>query len=254
MRTVFFLLTAAAVCLTGPSISADDQSTEKSAESARHDPTGTWVWETEVAGAFIESQLRLALDDDGKLTGEYSDQNVSLEISKGAFDGKTVTFSLEFDVDGNEVQADFSGTADGDSLKGLTKLTLNGEPIDLPIDARRRTSRRDVVGKWELSVETDNGEFFEPTVTLELRRGRLVGTYSDAAAGDHELSDVTLKNNVLTLVVEGEAPDGARFRAEFRGKPRGNRLEGKADVVINDNELTAAVTGRRVATKDDSES
>ena len=111
MKTVY-LLTAALLLGTLSSSVAEEKAAKKS-KPGKHNPSGTWVWNSEVDGNYIESQLKLALRRK-KLTGEYSDQNVSLEIENAEFDGKTVTFTLEFDVDGTEVKAAFTGVAQGD--------------------------------------------------------------------------------------------------------------------------------------------
>lgn len=242
MKPAYLLIAA---LLVGTVSSSVAEETAKKKKPGKHNPSGTWVWESEVDGAYIESQLKLALRGK-KLTGEYSDQNVSLELENAAFDGETVTFTLEFDVDGTEVKADFSGVASGDKLKGLTKLNINGAELEMPVDAERRTGRRDVVGKWNFKVETSEGELFEPTVVLKLEKGRLVGTHEGDVAGSHDLQDVVLKDNQLSWTVEGSASDGSSFTAKFTGKPRGDRIRGKADVVVNGAEISAKVRGQRV--------
>jgi opacity protein-like surface antigen len=243
-----YLLTAALLVATISSAVADDAAAPKKPKPGKHNPSGTFVWESDVGGSYISSQLKLALRGK-KLTGEYSDDNVSLEIENGAFDGKTLSFTLEFDVDGTEVKADVTGVVDGDSLKGTTKLNLNGETFDLPIDAKRKTSRRDVVGEWKLTVETEAGEAFEPTVTIAMEKGKLKGTYDEAVAGQHELTDLDVKDNKLTFTIGGDASDGTPFTAKFSGKPRGDRIHGKADVVIGEAEMTATIRGKRTVDK-----
>jgi len=242
-----YLLTAALLVATASCSIADDTAAPAK-KSGKHNPSGTFVWESDVGGNYISHQLKLTLR--GKnLTGEYSDDNVSLDIENGAFDGKTLSFTLEFDVDGTEVKADISAVVEGDTLKGTSKVNLNGEEFDLPIDAKRKTSRRDVVGKWQLTVETDAGEAFEPTVTIVMEKGKLSGTYDEVVAGEHDLTELTLKDNKLSFTIGGEATDGTPFTAKFTGKPRGDRIRGKADVVIGETELTAKVRGKRTVEK-----
>lgn len=246
-----YLLTAALLVGTLSTAAADEQAKKKK-KAGNHNPSGTWVWESDVEGTYIESQLKLSLRKK-KLTGEYSDQNVSLEIENGAFDGKTVSFTLEFDVDGTEVKADFSAVAEGDKLTGVSKLDINGNQFDMPVEAKRRTGRRDVVGKWKFVVETAEGEVFEPVVNLELKKGKLVGSYEGDAAGAHDLQEVKLKDNKLTFKIAGDAADGSSFTALFTGKPRGDRIRGKSEVTINGAELTAKVRGHRIIKEDKGE-
>ncbi len=243
-----YLLTAALLVATVSSVVADDTAAPKKKKAGKHNPSGTFVWESDVGGNYISHQLKLTLRGK-KLTGEYSDDNVSLDIENGAFDGKTLSFTLEFDVDGTEVKADISGVVEGDSLKGTSKVNLNGEEFDLPIGAKRKTGRRDIVGEWKLTVETDAGEAFEPTVTIAMEKGKLSGTYDDVVAGEHELKELALKDNKLTFTIGGDAADGTPFTAKFTGKPRGDRIRGKADVVIGEAELTAKVRGKRTVEK-----
>jgi len=246
MKSVY-LLTASLLLATLTAVTADDQAGKKKKKG--HYPGGTFVWETDIEGNLISSQLKLALHGKKKLTGEYSDDNVTLDIESPTFDGKTVTFTLAFDAGGIDVNAAFTGVVEGDSLKGTAKLDLGGQELELPVDATRQTGKRDVTGEWNLKVQTGEGEAFEPTVTLRLDKGKLVGKYEDDIAGSHDLTDLALKDNVLTFALGGEAQDGSVFKGTFRGKPRGDRLVGKAEVTINDLEMTAKVRGRRAMPK-----
>jgi hypothetical protein len=243
-----YLLSAALLIATVNSALADDEVAQKKRGNLKHNPSGTFVWESDVGGNYIESQLKLMLRGK-KLSGEYSDQNVALEIENGAFDGETFSFSLEFDADGVEVSADVSGVVTGDKMTGVTKINLNGETFDLPIEAKRKTGKRDVLGEWNLSIETDAGEAFQPTVTITLKKGKLIGVYDGAVAGEHDLKELALKDNTLTFTIGGEAGDGTSFSAKFHGKPRGDRIRGKADVVIGGAEMTAKIRGKRTVEK-----
>ena len=241
-----YLLTAALLVGALSSAAADEPAKKK--KPGKSNPSGTWTWESDVGGNYIASELKLSLH--GKqLTGEYSDDNVSLEIENGQYDGDAFSFTLEFDVDGTEVKAAVSGVAAGDKMTGNTKLSINGQEIELPIDAKRDTKRKDVVGTWKLKVETDAGEVFEPTVVLSLDKGKLAGIYEGQAAGKLDLQDVKLEKNKLSFTISGDAADGSTFSAKFTGKPRGNRIGGKSAVTINGSELTAKVRGHRVTEK-----
>ncbi len=248
MKTAYLLTVVLFVGTLSSALADDEVRKAPRKQPGKNNPSGTWVWNSDVDGNFIESQLTLLLQ--GKeLTGEYSDQNVSLDIENGQFDGKTFSFTLKFDVDGTQVKASVSGVVEGDKLTGMTKVSLNGVEIDLQVDAKRQTQRRDVVGTWNLKVETDAGEQFTPTVVLALEKGKLKGVYEGDAAGKHDLQDVTLKANKLTFAISGSAADGSTFSAKFTGRPRGNRIRGKSAVTINGVELSARVRGRRMVKK-----
>jgi len=239
-----YLLTAVLLASTLTTTLADDTAEKK--KKANHNPSGTWVWESEVAGTFLDNKLILNWRNK-ELTGEFSNDVADLEIENGKFDGETFSFTLEFDAEGTEVLVEFSGVADGDKMTGNSKVDLDGEELDLPVEAVRKTGKRDVLGEWNLSIELDSGEEFNPVVTLKLEKGKLTGTYADDIAGTHDLKDVSLKNNVLTFSIGGEAEgDGTPFSAKFRGKPRGDRIRGKAEVDIAGTELTAKIRGTRL--------
>lgn len=240
------LLTAALVIGTLSSAVADEPAKNK--KSGKSNPSGTWTWEADVGGNYIASELQLLLHGE-QLTGEYNNDIVSLEIENSRYDGKTFSFTLEFDVDGTEIKAAVSGVAAGDKMTGNAKLSINGQEMELPIDAKRDTKRRDVVGTWKLKVETDAGEAFEPIVIVSLEKGKLAGSYEGQAAGKHDLQDVKLEENKLSFTISGDAADGSPFSAKFTGKPRGNRIGGKSTVTINGSELTAKVRGHRVTKK-----
>ena len=239
-----YLLTAALLVSTLTTTVADDQAEKK--KKANHNPAGTWVWESEVGGTFLDNKLTIYWRNK-ELTGEFSNDVADLEIENGKFDGETFSFTLEFDAEGTEVLVEFSGVADGDKMTGTSKVDLGGEELDLPVAADRKTGKRDVLGDWNMTIELDSGEAFEPVVTLKLEKGKLAGTYADDIAGTHELKDVSLKNNVLTFSIGGEAEgDGTPFSAKFTGKPRGDRIRGKAEVEIAGTELAAKIRGKRI--------
>lgn len=241
-----YLLTAALLLGTLSSAVAEEEAAKKK-KPGKHNPSGTWVWESDVDGTYIQSQLKLSLRGK-KLTGEYSDDNVSLDLENAEFDGKTVTFTLEFDVDGTEVRADFSGVVEGDKITGTTLVDLNGNEFEMPVDGKRRTLRRDVVGEWKLKSEID-GQEMESTVTIKLEKGKLAGSYSSEVAGDHALQDVSLKSNKLSFTVAGETVDGTAFTGTFTGTPRGDRIRGNTEIEVDGAQMTAKVRGRRVIKK-----
>ena len=214
-------------------------------DAIENDPSGTWVWETEVDGETIESRLSVSLNGK-KLRGTYRDQNVTEKIKNAKFDGKTMTFDLEFEVDGTEVKASFKGAATGDKLTGKANLSLDGQENTIEIKGVRKTRTADVVGSWKLDVETGDGESFSPTVTLKTEKRELSGTYQGPVAGKHDLKEISLKDNVLAFTVAGVADsDGSAFEAKFEGIPRGNFIKAKADVTINGVETSAKISGKR---------
>ena len=68
-----YLLTAALLASTLTTTLADDTAEKK--KKANHNPSGTWVWESEVAGTFLDNKLILNWRNK-ELTGEFSGESV----------------------------------------------------------------------------------------------------------------------------------------------------------------------------------
>lgn len=75
---------------------------------------GTWNLVVESALGTTEQTLVVGSD----MTGAIDIDGASVEITNVATDGNNATFDVVFDIQGQELDAKFEGTIDGDSISG----------------------------------------------------------------------------------------------------------------------------------------
>ena len=101
------------------------------------DPTGTWKWSVERNGNTIESTLKLKLEG-SSLTGVYIGRgNTETPIEEGKFENNTVSFKVTREFNDNKFVIGYEGKVDGDSIKGTSKFTRDGETQSRDWEAKR---------------------------------------------------------------------------------------------------------------------
>ena len=91
------------------------------------DVTGKWALQvtTEAGGTTTPS---LTLKQDGeKLTGHYSSQALGEADITGTIKGQQIEFGFKADVQGFALQVKYTGTVEGDSMKGTLSLGELGD-------------------------------------------------------------------------------------------------------------------------------
>ena len=211
------------------------------------DPSGTWTWTSDVQGAQINSRLHLD-NDEGKVTGNYSNDDVDVDIENGKFDGRKVSFDFEIDYEGTAVMLSFEGTPRKDQIDGTLSIDAGDQSMELDWNAKRSTEKEDVVGAWELTIETPDGQTLTPTLNLELDDGKLAGRHDSQIGGDIDASDVSLTKNELAWTVETEF-NGNDIVLNFSGIPRGSKIAGTVEYDFAGQSGKIDFTGKRKAEK-----
>jgi hypothetical protein len=132
LRTIS-LLSMAALGLTltwGPSTAA--------AKATAADATGTWKWSTtRQNGDTVETVLKLKQDGE-KLTGTITGfQGNETEIKDGKIKDGAVSFSVVRERNGQTTTQKYTGTLEGDSLKGKVEFERGGETQSREFVAKR---------------------------------------------------------------------------------------------------------------------
>ena len=95
-------------------------------QAAKVDVTGKWVFAVET-GAGTGTPTMTFKQDGEKLTGHYSGQLGEAELT-GTVKGPDISFKFTVDVQGQTLNAVYTGTVDGkDSMKGKVDLVGLGE-------------------------------------------------------------------------------------------------------------------------------
>jgi hypothetical protein len=100
------------------------------------DPTGTWKWTVERNGQTFESSVKLKLEG-SSLTGVYIGRQSETPIEDGKFEDNTVSFKVTREFGGNKNVFTYEGKLSGDTIKGTTKFTLEGEARTRDWEAKR---------------------------------------------------------------------------------------------------------------------
>jgi hypothetical protein len=108
------------------------------ARAADKGATGTWTWTVNRNGQDFTTTLKLKADGE-KLTGTVKGTQGNETAIK---DGKVtkegaVSFTVERERNGTTFVIKYAGKLEGDSIKGKTEMTRNGEPVSRDWEAKR---------------------------------------------------------------------------------------------------------------------
>ena len=221
--------------------------TEEAKKSAPVDPAGTWKWTYERNGNTAEFKLKL--DWDGKeLTGKYTGFDRTTDIEKVKLEKDEISFTTKREFQGREFIVEFDGKVKPDEINGTVKTDFGGEPFEFDWNAKRAVEIDDVVGTWQLRVETAGG-IVEPKLTITKDGDELKGTSESRLFGVVEAKNLKLEDNTLSWEVSGQNSDFT-IHVKYVGKPRGNTIEGTNELSAGNNSGTMKFTGTRTPPDD----
>ena len=234
-----------AACVCGLSVLAA-WSSPVSAQEKKADPSGTWRWEIDLDGNVIKNVLKLEADKDGKLTGTLEAMEQKLKVEDGQVDGDKVSFTVTVELE-QTVKVSFNGKQAGDALQGDISAKTDGGNREYAWDATRSVDAADVVGAWELKIETTDGNTLKPVLTVSKSGDELTGSYENDGK-KLEAKKLMVKDNHVTFEIDAEY-QGGQLHVEFRGRPYGAKLKGTLEYSINGDSGELDFTGIRKSTK-----
>ena len=86
----------------------------------------------------------------------------------------------------------------------------------------------DPSGSWKWKVNTPNGDAIDISLKLELKDGKLAGTYS-SRFGDAPITEASFKDDAIAFSVEREF-DGNKFTIKYQGKLDGDSIKGSLEL------------------------
>jgi hypothetical protein len=224
-----------------------EAATEKK-DAATVDPTGTWKWDVEFGDNTAEFELKLQWDGK-KLTGKYTAFDNTTDIAEAKLEKDQLSFVDKREFNGNEVVAEFAGKVKPDDIEGTVTVDFGGNgPQEFDWTPKRAVEIDDVVGTWDLQVETANG-VVEPKLTITKDGDKLRGKSASQVFGELEAKNLELKDNVLSWEVTG-SNGGFDITVKYQGKPRGNTIEGTNEFSAGDQTGTMKFTGKRTPPDD----
>ena len=182
------------------------------------DVLGTWNATFNTQQGVILSTLTLQKSGD-KITGTIGSENgegpVDAEVQ-----GKTLWVWFNYDVNGNQIPIEMTGTVEGDTASGT--MTAAGSPAGDwtarrskdPTDTKNtmepaRSGNTDLSGTWTASLQLDTITA-TPSFTLEQDGSKLTGEYVSQQYGKFPLTGGVIGTTVtftVSMNVEGNAID-----------------------------------------------
>ncbi len=191
---------------------------------------GTWDISFNVMDRDIKAQLKISAQDDGSLTGTWTEDMGQHSISKLMFKDGKLTFSRHSTIQDMELDTDYVGTITGNTLTG--KLT--GQMGDWQANGQRVGG--DFIGQWTLDTDS---QFGPPTRRLDILPD-LSARYQ-LFDGLNPLSKVKIDGNKLTAQLEFGFGDQT-FNMDFSATLTDGTLKG----VISSEQGDTHFTGKKV--------
>lgn len=131
--------------------------------------------------------------------------------------------------------------ADLEKIKSAGVVMVSERPAPVALSAN------DIVGTWNLKYTTPVGQTDEPVLVLAIDKGALKGTYKN---GDEsfEVQNVRLADDELTFQISG-LNTGSGFTLTYKGKPRGDSMEGRTHYQYKKFTGSFRFQGKRTAPK-----
>jgi len=207
------------------------------------DPSGSWRWTHEEGGETVKDLMKLRFD--GKVvTGTYKGR-VERPIEMGKMEGDRISVGISVDVDGRKLVARFTGAVRGDEIAdGKVDINFDGQDMQFPWPAKRTVEAEDLVGTWNIRIEAD-GRVLEAELKLSQDGDRLKGKYTSKGIDrEFEAQNVQVVNHELRFEVAGEVND-RKFNVKYKGKPRGDKMNGEIDYELGDRKGTIEFQAQR---------
>jgi hypothetical protein len=206
------------------------------------DPSGSWNWEYTFNDNTAEFHLKLNWNGRA-LTGKYTAFDNTTEIEQTKLEQAALSFIAKREFNGNEFIVRFNGKVEPDDIVGTVGVDFGEGPREFDWHAKRVVEVDDVLGTWELRLETPNG-VIEPRITITKDGDKLHGAYV-SPFGEREAKELALKDNALSWQIESDDNDEFDFNIVYRGKPRGNAIAGTNEFDFGGNTGTMEFTGKR---------
>jgi len=215
------------------------------------DPSGTWRWEYELNGETLKDSVQINLAKDNKVVGVYRGRSEKpVEIRDGKIKGETLTFNLTLDYQGNPLKIAFKGNVKNDDIDGNVVIATSEGDREYPWTPKRSVRLEDVVGHWQLKIETDNNTL-EPTLDVAREGDKYKGRYKSGDRIDVEVTNLKVEDNQLLFSIAAEV-DGSKIKGDFKGRPYGDKIKGSIAYELGDRSGDIDFTGTRQSLDKDS--
>lgn len=214
-------------------------------EKADVDFAGVWKFNIDAGGQILEPTATIE-SKDGKLSGKFvGDDGQEVELEDLKVEGDAASFTIELDFGGQALVAKYNGKIDGDTYAGNLEYDLGGQIGELPFSAERQVAEVTVTltGDWRFSIDA-GGQILEPTATIRLEDGKLVGKFVADDGQEVEITDLALNGSKAEFTITVDF-GGQDLIAKFKGDVDGDKIGGTIDYDIGGQVGEATFSGQR---------
>ncbi len=214
------------------------------ASKTTFDPSGTWRREYDWYDTRIEEVIRLNLKEDGKVVGTILRNDAASEIKNGKLKGNELSFSVSNDYQGTAWVTSFTGIIKGNEIDGTVVLQVGDQSWDFAWKPKRSVQMDDVVGTWQIHIESSDGNVLEPTMKISKDGDKYKSVYKSTQGQELDVKDLRVEKNTLKFTVTTEF-DGGSIKVDYQGRPYGDNISGSLDYDLWGSTGQAEFTARR---------
>lgn len=191
------------------------------------DLAGTWKLTIDAGGQVLEPQA-IIKNESGELSGQFvADDGQQVELADLALEGDKVMFTITLDFGGQDLVAKFAGNVKEDEVEGEIEYDLSGQVGTATFTgAKQGAEAAGAIGKWNISVATDDGGSLESVLTLEKGDEGPSGTMVGPDGVALEVDELKVEGDKLAFKVTADF-GGQELVANFDGKVEGDKYTGK---------------------------
>jgi len=170
--------------------------------------------------------------------------DAALEIKNIKLKGRELSLSVSSEYQGTEWASRYKGIIKGDEIDGTGVFTVGDQSWDFDWKPKRSVQLDDVVGTWQILIESPDGNILEPTMKISRDGDKYKSIYTSAQGQELDVKDLRVEKNSLKFTVAAEF-DGYSIKVDYRGRPYGDKLSGSLDYDFGGTTGQVEFTARR---------
>lgn len=222
---------------------------------------GRWKVKAETPEGETRSVWEFSQSDSGIVGSSSSDDTDEVTKFKNVnLDGGTLTFEIELEVQGTELQLDIEMELSGENIEGSwTAYDMNGNEMaagelagqKIAPEKKKQTEETlsGLAGEWSSIAVLPDGTESAATVSLSQSKDGKLSGYLDGENGKSNFDSVTVQDNIVRFVLQLEVSGEMRdidIEAEIQ---KDGTLSGEWILVVGDTEAaTGAWSAKRKIT------
>jgi hypothetical protein len=210
----------------------------------RIDPSGTWRREYDWNNGRVKEATRLIAKEDGKIVGTLFFNDTAFEIKNIVLKGRELSFSVSSEYQGTQWSTSYTGVIKGDEIDGTGVLKVGDQSWDFEWKPKRTVLLDDVVGTWQIRIESPDGNILEPTMKISKDGDKYKSLYTSTQGQELDVKDLRVEKNILKFTLTAEF-DGYSIKVDYQGRPYGDKISGSLDYDFGGTTGQVEFTARR---------